>query len=262
MRFLLLLGLAALAACTGDPADAPSTAEADAVAAGASFTIDTDSLVLADAPLRYAVAVAYPQLRGSTGEPMSATLRAVNAAIRDSVQALADDFRPETPPPGRRPDYPVEISGGPTRSFVSDDVLSVMVTVTTFTGGADGNLFFLPLTYDLRTGQALQASDLFEPGTPWPSLLADWAERGVLTRLASARGVGIDQARAGFFAQGLDRIRAGEATVTMGRDSLRLHIPPYQLSSEAAGAFDVGVPYPAVREVARPRSVLARRAAR
>ena len=72
----------------------------------------------------------------------------------------------------------------------------------------------------------------------------------------------MEQARESFFAGGLDRIRAGEATVTMGRDSLRVHIPPYQLSAYAAGSFDIGVPYPVVRPMARPGSVLARRVQR
>lgn len=266
MRLLLTALLAALLVapgCATDPAEPPShTAEADAPAAGASFTIATDSLVLAVDSIRYAVAIGYPQLRGSTGEPMSATLRGVNASIRDSVQALANAFRPETPPPGQRPEYPVQVDGGPTRSFVSDEVLSVMVVLNAYTGGADRNSVFLPLTYDLRTGQALTPADLFEPGTGWPDTLAEWAEHGVLAQLAARTGGSAEQARADFFAQGLDRIRAGEATVTMGRDSLRLHIPPYQLSSSADDSFDIGVPYPVVGPMARPRSVLARRVQR
>lgn len=263
MRLPLLALLVALSGCTPDRAEtSDGTTEADAPAAGAAFTIATDSLVITEDSLRYLVAIGYPQLRGSAGEPMSATLRAVNAAIRDSVASLARDFRPETPPPGQSPEYPVEITGGPTRSFVSDEVLSVMVSVTAYTGGADRNLVLLPLTYDLRTGQALAPSDLFEPGSRWTDTLVAWTERGVLTRLASSQGVSIDQARGSFFAGGLDRIRAGDTAVTMGKDSLRVHVPPYQLSASAEQAFDIGVPYPVVGPMARPGSVLARRASR
>lgn len=262
LRSLTLLAGAAfaLAACADPPP--PATVEADVPSAGASFTVDTDSLVIAEPALRYTVAIAYPQLRGSAGEPMSATLRAVNAAIRDSVQALADDVRPEAPPPGvDSPATVVDVQGRVERSFVSDEVLSAMVSVSAYTGGAHGTPLFLPLTYDLRTGQPLTPADLFEPGTPWADTLAAWTERTVLARLATAQGLTREQARADFFAAGLDRIRAGDVAVTMGRDSLRVWVPPYQLSSYASGSFDVGVPYPVVRPVARPRSVLARRAA-
>ena len=262
---LVLVGaLVAAGACAPDPTPAPGAlaAETDAPRAGASFTLATDSLVVRDSVLRYAVAVGYPQLRGSVGEPMSPTLRAVNAAIRDSVRALARDFRPVAPPGGTQPDYPVEVSGGPTRSFVSDEVLSVLLSVYAYTGGANGTSFFLPLTYDLRTGRALSAANLFAPGTPWPDTLAAWTERAVVAALARQRGTTRDSARADFYADGLAPIRRGEATVTMGRDSLRVHVPPYQLSARASGAFDVGVPYSVVRPFARPGSVLARRAAR
>ena len=261
LALLLALGPLAAAACRPDPAPAPGpTAEVEAPAAGPSFTLATDSLVVRDPLLRYAVAVAYPQLRGSSGEPMSPALRAVNAAIRDTVAALARDFRPVAPPAGTELDYPVEVTGGVGRSYVSDHVLSALVEVEAFTGGTARNTVLLPLTFDLRTGQAVAPADLFAAGAPWADTLAGWAERTVAYRLRRAAAPG-DTARAEFYPQGLDRLRAGDVAVTMGRDSLRVHVPPGQLS-DAPGAFDVGVPYPAVRALARPGSVLALRASR
>ena len=258
------VGLGTLAACTSDSAG-PVTprVEAEAPAVGASFRVVTDSLVESDESLRYTVAIGYPQLRGSAGEPMSATLRGVNAAIRDSVAALARDFRPEAPPPGDdSPVYVVDVQGGTAQSFVSNDVLSALVSVTAFTGGAHGNTYLLPLTYDLRTGRALTPADLFQPGTPWPDTLAAWTERTVIAETARRLETSPDSARATFFAEGLDAIREGTVSVTMGRDSLRVHVPPYQLTPYVVGSFDVGVPYPVVRPFARPGSVLARRAGR
>ena len=262
LPLLALAGLSVAAGgCVPDPAPRPDALAAETPRAGASFTLATDSLVARDSVLRYAVAIGYPQVRGSAGEPLSPALRAVNAAVRDSVQSLARDFRPVAPPGGAQPDYPVEVSGGPTRSFVSDRVLSVLVSVYAYTGGAHGNTFFLPLTYDLATGRALSTADLFAPGTDWPDALAAWTERAVVASLARQQGTTPEVARAGFFSGGMESIRRGEVTVTMGRDSLRVHVPPYQLSARASGAFDIGVPYAVVRPFARPGSVLARRAA-
>ena len=259
----VLLAALAVSACQPDPAPAPApdaVVEAETPAAGASFTVATDSLVARDSRLRYSVAVAYPQLRGSSGEPMSPALRAVNAAIRDTVAALARDFQPVAPPAGTLLDYPVEVTGGVGRSFVSDHVLSALVRVQTFTGGAGRHTVLLPLTFDLRTGRAVAPSDLFAPGTPWADTLAGWAGRTVAYRLRRASAPG-DATAAEFYPQGLGRLRAGDVAVTMGRDSLRVHVPPGQLS-DAGGAFDVGVPYPVVRPLARSGSVLALRAAR
>ncbi len=260
MRLLALLCLL-LAACAPDPA--PRTAEARDADASSAFTVSTDSLLIVQDSLLFTVAIGYPQVRGAAGEPVSATVRAVNWAIRDSVRSLADLLRPEPPPPGvDSVPTEVDLRGGPARSFVADDVLSVLVSIDTYTGGSIPNTFFLPLTFDLQTGQSLAPADLFRPGTPWADTVAAWAERGALARLAADRRMSLNQARASFYAPALDRLRGGDVTVTLGRDSLRVHVSPYQLSSLAERSLDLGVPYAAVAPMARPGGALARRARR
>ncbi|WP_179299770.1 DUF3298 and DUF4163 domain-containing protein [Rubrivirga marina] len=252
----LLAGLTVLAACGPDPApDAPEAGPLESPAppsptSGPSLTVAVDSLLRDEPDLNYRVAIGYPQIRGTSGEPMAPALQAVNAAIRDTVEALADDFRPEAPPPGAdAPHYPVEVDGGTPRSWISDDAFSALVEVYAYTGGAHGNTYFLPLTFDLTTGEAVRPADLFAEGTPWADTLAAHTERGVLRWLGD---------RGALFAEGLDPIREGRVDLTLDPDSLVVHVPPYQLSAYAAGSFHVGVPLSAVAPFARPGSVLAR----
>ena len=257
MRLALVIALlVGLAACGPDPSapeagtPAATTPTPPSPPTGPSLTVAVDSLLRDEPALTYRVAVGYPQIRGTSGAPMAPTLRAVNAAIRDSVEALADDFRPEPPPPGAdAPSYPVEVDGGTPRSWISDDLFSALVEVYAYTGGAHGNTFFLPLTFDLTTGEAVRPADLFAPGTPWADTLAAYTERGVVQRLGD---------RGALFAEGLDPIRDGSVDLTLGPDSLTVHVPPYQLSSYASGSFHVGVPLRAVAPFARPGGVLAR----
>jgi len=218
--------------------------------ADSPFAVVTDSL-LRDEPARtYRVAIGYPQIRRTSGAPLAPALQAVNAAIRDSVDALADDFRPEGPPPGAdAPVYPVEVDGSTPRTWVSDDAFSALVEVYAYTGGAHGNTYFLPLTFNLATGEAVGPADLFAEGTPWADTLAARVERDVVRQLGG---------RGGLFADGLDPIRGGRVDLTLGPDSLMVHIPPYQLSSYASGSFHVGVPLAAVAPFARPGGLLAR----
>ena len=253
----LALLAAALGACADAPDDAPDplapeTAETSPAPPNAPApTIRIDSLLRDEPDLRYTVRIGYPQVEGD-----GAAVDAINAAIRDTVAALADDFRPAEPPPEYdSPAYIVEVDGGTERTFVDDHVLSALIDVYAYTGGAHGNTFFLPLTYDLDTGEPVDPASLFAEGTAWGDTLAVWTERDVLRQLA-AHGVG--DARQSFFAEGLDPIRQGDVFATLGRDSLLVHIPPYQLSAYAAGSFSVGVPYGALRPMARPGSPLAR----
>ena len=250
----LLLTLAACGPEPGAPSSAASQASAVPIPpsppAGPSFTVAIDSLLRDEPALTYRVAIGYPQIHGLSGEPMAPTLQAVNAAIRDSVAALADDFRPETPPPGAEPPaYPVEVDGATPRSWISDDTFSALVEVYAYTGGAHGATYFLPLTYDLTTGEAVAPADLFAVGTPWADTLAAHVERGVVRQLGGRDAV---------YAEGFDSLREGRVDLTLGPDSVTVHVPPYQVSSYAAGSFHVGVPVGALAPFARAGGVLAR----
>ena len=261
MRLPILLPLAFLvAACQSAPDDAAPEAAPAAVPApppGPSLTVRIDSLLLDRPELSYRVAIGYPQLRGSSGEPMSAALRAVNAAVRDSVEALAADFRPEAPPAGAGPpEYPVSVDGATPRRYLSDDVFSALVEVYAYTGGAHGTTFFLPLTFDLRSGRALSPADLFAPGTPWADTLAAHVGRGARARIADGSG---SAAPGAFYPEGLDALRAGRVDLTLGADSVTVHVPPYQLSAYASGSFHVAVPRSALAAFAREGGVLDRR---
>lgn len=239
------LGALVLGACEGDPEGTERT-RAEAVR-GLSLFVRADSVARSDAALRYTVRIGYPQIRGSAGEPLSPTVRSVNDAIRDSVVALADAFRPDSaPPPGdTTATYVVDVEGGYERVLLTDDLFSALVEVYAFTGGAHGNTFFQPLTFDLTTGRPVRFSDLFAPNAPVGDTLAAWVERGVVARLARGLDSTVEEVRADglFFAEGLGPIRSGRPAFTLGADSLRVHVPPYQLAPYVAGAFDIGIPY-------------------
>lgn len=254
MRPLLLALLAVtLAACGPDRERSAAQADADP-----ALSVVTDSLIADDPALRYAVRIAYPQV-AAEGGALPAPVRAANAAIRDTLAAFARSFRPESAPPPEDSLFRVDVQGGVDGAFLGDGVFSALVDVYAYTGGAHGVTVFQPLTVDLRTGRALRTADLFAPGAPYGDVLATWVERAVVDALARQLGTTREDARRTvFYDAGLDRLRAGEADVTLGSDSLRVHVPPYQLAAYAAGPFHVGVPYAALAEVARPGGPLAR----
>ncbi|MDT0632119.1 DUF3298 domain-containing protein [Rubrivirga sp. S365] len=249
----------ALAACGADPSG-------PVVRHRPSLSVRADSVLRGEPALRYTVRIGYPQLTGAAGEPVPPTVRAVNAAVRDSVEALADAFRPDSaPPPGEvSPAYVVDVTGGYDRVLVTDDLFSALVDVYAFTGGAHGNTFFQPLTFDLTTGRPVLFADLFASNAPAGDTLAAYVERAVVTRLARGLETTVDSVRAhnGFFSEGLGPIREGRLAFTLGADSLRVHVPPYQLAPHVAGAFDVGVPYGALVPFAPPGGAVRRLAER
>ena len=224
------------------------------------LTVRADTARLADPSVRYDAVVVYPQLAGAA---LPAGVEAANRAIADSVRAFIAAVRPFAAPPPEDTAYAVRVEGGYGDALLAEGVLSALVSVTVYTGGPAGNVFLLPVTYDLATGGAVGLADLFAPNAPYSDELAAAVERAVLARLARDLGTTAEAARArSFSASGLLPIVEGQAAFTLGRDSLWVHVPPYQLAPSAAGAFDVGVPYAALVPFARRGGVVRRLAGR
>jgi hypothetical protein len=239
-RFLALAALLALAACatpTGSP-DTPGEPDATpdfAVTAGAVAFMDT--LRLDDEALRFRVRVAYPVLEGVAAD--------VNAAIRDSVAAFAETFRPTEPPePGDDPfRSTTTVEGGTHVEWARPDLFSAVVEVYVFAGGAHGTGAFYALNLDPRTGAWLALGDVIADGPDARAVLAEAVTAAAVARRAEQGGETAAEARAAtddYTGGGLRFERA--PLFTLVPDSLVLHIPPYEVGPYVLGAFRVPVP--------------------
>ena len=231
---LALVALAlAIAACGPDAPPAPS----------ADVGVRFDTLRIDEPRRAFTVAIAYPQFENGG---------ALNAAIRDTVAAFADAFRPAEPPPAfESAPIAVEVRGGPEGVLLDDGVFSTLVAATVTTDGTGATRFTLPITYDTAVAGPLAPRTWFRDDAAWGEALAAYAEDAAVDRSGRSR----------VLVAGLDPIRAGEGAVTLGPDSLYLHVPPFQLSPDP-DPLRVAVPYAAVADLARPGGPVARLAAR
>ena len=246
MRRLTFTLLLALAACgtpdAPEPPDEPSS-EPEPPA----LRVEIDSLTARDAALNYDVAIAYPQIAGSD----TPAVARVNRSIRDSLAVFAASLKPRPSDFTNSPEMDQmiigEAEGGPRRTYLGDRLFSSRVDVYAFTGGAHGNLFSFPLTYDLATGEAIRLGTLFRNGTAWRDTLA------VLTtaRLAAA------QDTSWLFDDQVPATSGSFAFFTLGADSLTVFFPPYAIAPYAAGAFEVTLPYTDLSSVLSPSGPVA-----
>lgn len=242
MRHFLLTLLFPLAAC-GTP-DAPEPpAEADPP----PLRVEIDSLTARDDSLHYDVAIAYPQIAESDAPAVAR----VNRSIRDSLAAFAASIKPRpadfTGDPEMDHLIVGEAEGGPRRTFLGDRLFSSRVDVYAFTGGAHGNLFSFPFTYDLATGEPVRLGALFRNGTAWPDTLAALTT----ARLAAA------QDSSWLFEDRVPAQPGSFAFFTLGADSLTVFFPPYAIAPYAAGAFEVTLPYTDLQPVLSPSGPVA-----
>lgn len=252
---LLLALAAALAACTGSAgcADAPAPGAPAPAASGrpargatAERTVRIDSLGIDVDSLRYTVRIGYPQVFGAPGT--------VNAAIRDSVVALAESFRPAE---AIVPDVPAfentTVWGGMDDVTLVGDLFSAVIQVYAYTGGAHGNAYFLPINVDLQTGEPVAFADVVGDGPAVRDTLAAYVMRAVVDRLMGHGDATLAEARQSVrsYNQGDVRIE-GEPLFTLGADSLVVYEPPYAVMAYAFGAFRVPIAYADLQPFLRP----------
>ena len=265
IRLLLCAAaLPLLAACNVSPDVSPDAGDdASRAAATDTLSVRTDSLLITVDSLNYTVAVGYPQLAGSSATVPAARVARVNAALRDSVTADAAQFRPtEVPPADARdaPQYVAEVEGGTLAPvLLRGGVLSALVSVYAFTGGAHGNTFYRPINRDLRTGAAITLDDVFRAGTPWPDSLSAHAGRALLAKLTANDPEATPASAAEtFYTEGYDAAAMRHATFTLGADSLTVHFVPYEVAFYAFGTTDVSVAYADLEAFLKPGGPVAR----
>ncbi|WP_153733351.1 DUF3298 and DUF4163 domain-containing protein [Sporosarcina obsidiansis] len=58
-------------------------------------------------------------------------------------------------------------------------ILSIILTVYSFTGGANGMTVAKSLTFDTRTGRSYTLPDLFKPGSPYVQRISEYVRRHI-----------------------------------------------------------------------------------
>ena len=240
LPFVALL-LLSLAACNQPPIDSPSTpAESLAVP-----EVETDSIVIADSTLRFSATFRYPQLRDAGPHT-----EAINTALADSARAYVEVFRPAEVPP----DYMTrgsEVEGGFVVTRLDERLFSAVISTYWYTGGAHGNTDFLPVTYNLTTGERVGLAHLFASDAAYLDTLSV-RSAALLASEADARGFDAS----GLWPEGYAPDADNFQRFTLGPDSLTLYFPPYQVAPYVAGPFTVALAYDDLRPALDPAGPL------
>jgi hypothetical protein len=246
VRPLLLAGLALLAACATPEPDAPAPAGA---AEPVVLRVDTARIAEADPELRYAAALAYPQLAPAEG----GALARVNRAIEDTARAFVAAVRPSRDDLSGNPEMDRwivgEIEGGFGPILLQDDLFSTLLTAYVYSGGAHGNTVARPLTFDLRTGQPIVLRDLFRSTSAYLDTLATLAT----DRLSEERGE-----TDWLFDGAIPPIPSAFTAFALRPDSLLLYFPPYSIAAYAFGPSEVRLAYDELGGVLDPNGPVSR----
>ena len=192
-------------------------------------------------PLNYSVRLNLPILGGSESKfnrQLAAIVNPLVADFRKDVAELRKDeqgLRTEMPASSLDVDYAIV--------FATPELISLQFTIYSYTGGAHPNGQTRSFNWDPRSESEIQLADLFTPGSAYGRIIADYCRRE-LARLDIgdrewlARGTAFDEENY----QRWNPTRAG----------LRITFDPYQVAAYAQGAFEVTVPWGALKTLLRP----------
>jgi hypothetical protein len=126
----------------------------------------------------------------------------------------------------------------------SPDVLSLKFTISDYTGGAHGNLYFQTYTFDLAQNRVLALSDLFQPGTDILGTLEPIVQQDLAAQLGEYADTQMIQAGT----SSLD----GYASFAVTPDTLVFYFAPYDVAAYAAGPQTVEIPLAQISGILAP----------
>lgn len=197
--------------------------------------------------LKFTAEIAYPQLAGNdaraaqfnktVSEMVDAALKAFKDENREAMQENAKEGED-------RPGYALDISY--TVEYADKNVISLLVSHYSFTGGAHGNTGTTAYNYDLNRGAMLKLADLFQPSANYLKVISDYC-------IAKIKKSDLTED---------EWIRTGAGPKTENYESwnitpegLQITFDAYQVAAYAAGPQEVVIPYSALKAIIKPGGV-------
>jgi hypothetical protein len=124
----------------------------------------------------------------------------------------------------------------------SPAVISLLFTISTYTGGAHPNEDFKTFTFDVQNQKEIMLNDLFVAGSnPWPTI-APMVQQSLETRLSTAIGAPLADEDKQTIQNGTGEDPQNYQNFVLDGDSLVFYFPPYQVAAYAAGPQSVSIP--------------------
>jgi hypothetical protein len=196
------------------------------------------------------IVTAHPQLSG--GGPR---VENFNKTMNDFVGQRVAGFRKELQPENKSA-RPAADSGRPAGTldvsykvlYADRNLVSLIYTTYTYTGGAHGNAASASFNYDLKNGKMLTLADLFTPNSGYLTTIAEHCINAIKQRNISDEK---------WIRGGAGPDRKNYLNWNIVPQGLLITFDAYQVAAYAAGPQEVVVPYSALKEMIKPGGPLA-----
>jgi len=206
-----------------------------------TLQITEEKIVNNTAPFK--IDIAYPKIAG-----IDYFNRKVKTAIDKEINdfktnSLANDQAVKEVDPESYAKYPREYSLniGYDKGQTDNKILSAMLNVYTFEGGAHGASYFIPINYNLETKKDIVLSDVFAGQTDYLKKISDFCIKD-LTKQMIASGA-IEMSDTSWIERGAGPTEENFQFFLINQDNtITFYFPQYQVAAGAAGDFKVTMP--------------------
>lgn len=169
----------------------------------------------------------------------------VDAFVRDQREALLSMGADTLYPIGRQIEYFLHIDSETFQH--SDSIVSVLFTISTYTGGAHPNSFYETMTFDLDGGYELSFSQIFPPETDPLATIVPIVQAALTEKLGP-------DAPEDMLLAGSSMDSANYQNFVLTPDSVIFYFDPYQVAPYVFGPQQVEIPLSELEDVLAPLS--------
>ena len=230
-----------------DPTPTPNVSEAEAYLSGevAIITIDQTEK---NSRFAYDLDVHYPQI----ANPSTRNHRRFNSHVRSLVEKDIRLFRAYCAKNnkyrnGKRREMEYHFGLDYEVFFVTAEIVSIKLTLESFTGYLNSDWFPIPINYDLKTGKPLVLADIFKPKSKFLKVIADYCVTEFMERGLNCGGGGVGSEP--WMREGTEPKTDNYASWNLTRHGLQLNFGEYQVGPGCLGLVNVVVPYDHLRAI-------------
>ncbi len=188
----------------------------------------------------FKIAITYPYIEGQDDFNLNMEA-AINQELSDfKKNSLANDAAVKANDPADYAKYPSEydLTISYDKGEVDSDIISIMVNVYNFEGGAHGASYFVPVNYNVKTKKEIALADLF-PGQPdYVQKISNYCVQDLTKQLTKSLG----NLNGTWIKDGAGPKEENFQAFLIQKDTIVFYFPQYQVAFYAAGSFQVVMP--------------------
>lgn len=133
--------------------------------------------------------------------------------------------------------------------FATAEIVSIKLTLESFTGYLNSDWFPMPINYDLRAGTPLGLAHVFKPRSKFLKVIADYSVEEFMKRGLNCGGGGVSNEQ--WMRAGTKPKSENYACWNAARSGLQITFGEYQVGPGCVGLVSVVVPYDHLRGILR-----------